>query len=487
MESKGQQETSKESVEWRIVRSRYDKETNTLLKIFPSLPISEVVIEVFPCNQSNGGLLELFHQGTMFFTHNYLCFFSGNTTKSNLLIRLADVTDILENSGYNTIDIHYQKRNKVSFSFGTREKQRALDLLKFLREQCDHCSTSFDRFSKSSAISFANLRYPIENKQFHEQFPEISLQETLLEFYTCSLDELSQQGRLYFTSDRRKIYFHSKSLLTPDFKESISLQSIRSISSSSSSSSSSSNSLLQEMYIETHIKKYIFKKFSGCKIEDCLSLLLFLWNHFKTKAVFGVPLEILLERDNCLDTCVPHIVTLLTEAINQSVCLVEGIFRISPSKSELERVQSLIDEGEYVNLTELCSSDKHLVPSLLKKFFRDLPAPLFTFEFYSCFIAVYEQKDLFDEALLIRKLSDLIKMLPSIHYKLVRFLLSFIASIANKSESNLMTINNLATVWAPVLFRTEEMEMNVRIIKETGESASLLAIILNKHKELFVY
>ncbi len=36
--------------------------------------------------------------------------------------------------------------------------------------------------------------------------------------------------------------------------------------------------------------------------------------------------------------------------------------------------------------------DKHVVAGLLKKFFRDLPQPLFTFEFRDCFLALYQSK-----------------------------------------------------------------------------------------------
>jgi hypothetical protein len=54
----------------------------------------------------------------------------------------------------------------------------------------------------------------------------------------------------------------------------------------------------------------------------------------------------------------------------------DGIFRISASKKELDRVQLLIDEGTVVDFNHV-SSDPHLAAGLLKKFFRDLPGKIF--------------------------------------------------------------------------------------------------------------
>lgn len=81
----------------------------------------------------------------------------------------------------------------------------------------------------------------------------------------------------------------------------------------------------------------------------------------------------------------------------------EGIFRISASKRDLEHIQFLIDEGmlfeafyflrfsgENVDFSQC--DDKHLVPGLLKKYFRDLPESLFTEEFHNCFLFVYQSR-----------------------------------------------------------------------------------------------
>jgi len=68
----------------------------------------------------------------------------------------------------------------------------------------------------------------------------------------------------------------------------------------------------------------------------------------------------------------------------------EGIFRMSPSAAKLGELAKAFDMGISVNLKRV--QDAHLIAGLLKKYFRDLPEPLFTFELYSCFIVSFKIK-----------------------------------------------------------------------------------------------
>ena len=81
-----------------------------------------------------------------------------------------------------------------------------------------------------------------------------------------------------------------------------------------------------------------------------------------------------------------------------------------------------------------------MVAGLLKKFFRDLPESVFTFEFYNCFLSVNENKrnyfsyeiskkfslDLYDEQDYKRRLKELIHMLPLYNRKLAFYMIEFL-------------------------------------------------------------
>ena len=63
-----------------------------------------------------------------------------------------------------------------------------------------------------------------------------------------------------------------------------------------------------------------------------------------------------------------------------------GLFRIAAVQSEVRKLKAVYDKGSDPDLIEL-TNDPHLITSLLKMFFRELPEPLLTYELYECFMA----------------------------------------------------------------------------------------------------
>ena len=62
----------------------------------------------------------------------------------------------------------------------------------------------------------------------------------------------------------------------------------------------------------------------------------------------------------------------------------EGIFRIGGRIGEIENIRQQIDDGIEVNLEE---ANIHDVSGLFKKFLRELPTPLLTFEVFNTIVA----------------------------------------------------------------------------------------------------
>jgi RhoGAP domain len=63
----------------------------------------------------------------------------------------------------------------------------------------------------------------------------------------------------------------------------------------------------------------------------------------------------------------------------------EGLFRISGSKVEIDTLKARFDSGEDVAL-EAVTMNPHTVAGLLKQFFRELPEPLCTFELFDAYL-----------------------------------------------------------------------------------------------------
>ena len=58
----------------------------------------------------------------------------------------------------------------------------------------------------------------------------------------------------------------------------------------------------------------------------------------------------------------------------------------------LDNLRNRINDGEDIDLGLAYEQDQQVVPGLLQRFFRDLPDPLLTSEFHSCFIALHDTK-----------------------------------------------------------------------------------------------
>lgn len=130
--------------------------------------------------------------------------------------------------------------------------------------------------------------------------------------------------------------------------------------------------------------------------------------------VFGVPLNDLYERDK---TAVPLLVYQCFQAVELFGLETEGIYRLSGSANHINHLKALFDNGQSrlnrliphppfskISSTRLAkpshldassvdfTSPEHFfhdvnsVAGLVKQFFRELPDPLFTSEYYSDFI-----------------------------------------------------------------------------------------------------
>uniref|UniRef100_A0A8D0DSG0 Rho-GAP domain-containing protein n=1 Tax=Salvator merianae TaxID=96440 RepID=A0A8D0DSG0_SALMN len=113
-----------------------------------------------------------------------------------------------------------------------------------------------------------------------------------------------------------------------------------------------------------------------------------------------------------------------------------GLFRISGSAIKIHALKSKFDQGEEVDLVK--EGDVDSIASLLKLFLNELPDAIFPESLCSTFFASSE---------------GLLNSLPKAHYSLFHFLVRFLVKVASFSDVNHMTLENLAIVFGPTLFR----------------------------------
>lgn len=183
----------------------------------------------------------------------------------------------------------------------------------------------------------------------------------------------------------------------------------------------------------------------------------------KKKGIFGVPLEIVLERDGADSTDgvgpgtlrIPAIIDDIVSTMRKMDLSVEGVFRKNGNIKKLSELCDKIDREGCDNIN-LSTQPVVQVAALLKRYLRELPDPLMTHKLYRLWIAAAKITDEDKKRLCIHLICCL---LPKPHRDSLEILFCFLKwagsfhQVDDESGSK-MDIKNLATVIAPnILFK----------------------------------
>eukprot|EP00002_Diphylleia_rotans_P014966 TRINITY_DN2903_c0_g1_i2.p1 TRINITY_DN2903_c0_g1~~TRINITY_DN2903_c0_g1_i2.p1 ORF type:complete len:556 (+),score=96.38 TRINITY_DN2903_c0_g1_i2:98-1669(+) len=153
----------------------------------------------------------------------------------------------------------------------------------------------------------------------------------------------------------------------------------------------------------------------------------------------------------------------------------EGIFRVVPTAAELHALAHRTSQNP-LEIPQDCSP--YAVASLLKKYFCEIPIPVFSPEIYECVMATATIPDL-DARLNCYKYLVRILKLPMLA-KLVA-LMNLLKRVDSESHINKMTASNLAVVIAPNLFRPTPQTLD-QMAKDIKRQLTIVAeMILHGH------
>ncbi|KAM5446241.1 Rho-type GTPase activating protein Rga1 [Microsporum audouinii] len=177
----------------------------------------------------------------------------------------------------------------------------------------------------------------------------------------------------------------------------------------------------------------------------------------KKKGVFGVALEVIVERDGTESTHgvgpgtlrIPTFIDDAISAMRQMDMSVEGVFRKNGNIKRLRETAELIDT-KY-EAAELDKESAVQVAALMKKFLREMPDPLLTFKLHSLFVIAQKIADPVKRK---RVLHLTCCLLPKSHRDTMEVLFSFLnwaSSFCHVDDEtgSKMDIHNLATVMTP--------------------------------------
>ncbi|XP_006881586.1 PREDICTED: rho GTPase-activating protein 40 [Elephantulus edwardii] len=167
--------------------------------------------------------------------------------------------------------------------------------------------------------------------------------------------------------------------------------------------------------------------------------------------LFGVPLDALLEADRKIHPSaqVPLFLQALLSCLEKRGLDTEGILRVPGSQARIKGLEQKLDRDFYAGL--FCWDEVHHndASDLLKRFIRELPAPLLTAKYLPAFTVIPNIPDLKQR---LQALHLLILLLPEPNRNTLKALLEFLREVVAREQSNKMTLWNVSTVMAPNLF-----------------------------------
>lgn len=185
----------------------------------------------------------------------------------------------------------------------------------------------------------------------------------------------------------------------------------------------------------------------------------------KKKGIFGVPLEVIVERDGADSTDgvgpgalrIPAIIEDTITALKNKDLSVEGVFRKNGNIKKLTEQVAAVDR-EGCDAIRWNDETPHQLAALLKRYLRELPDPLMTQKLYKVWIAATKIKDTDKRRHCLHLTCCL---LPQIHRDTLEVLFSFLKWVAtfhqvDEDTGSRMDVHNLARVIAPNILYTNE-------------------------------
>ncbi|XP_076249608.1 unconventional myosin-IXa [Calliopsis andreniformis] len=195
-------------------------------------------------------------------------------------------------------------------------------------------------------------------------------------------------------------------------------------------------------------------------------------HEMNSRKVFGVPLYKL----DCGDGKVPLVVDRLITTIEMHGLYTEGIYRKSGVSSKVKELKQKMDEGDLEKV-DFENYQVHVLAAVLKSFFRDMPEPLLTFEYYDDFLHAANLTDPRDR---ISTLFAILKKLPKPNFDLMERLIVHLARVALHEVDNRMSPSALAIVFAPCILRTNRTLPAQDSLQDVGRQTCCVETIVQE-------
>lgn len=164
------------------------------------------------------------------------------------------------------------------------------------------------------------------------------------------------------------------------------------------------------------------------------------------KAVFGLPLEVATKQTRLPDGVeLPRVFRESIFHIEENCLEVEGIYRVSGTKTKVDFLKESFDQGKTVDLHEF---EAEAVASLVKLYLRELPENILTATLLPKFNELPSVQDRSEQ---LEKAKQLLAELPSCNRTLLAWLFTHMSHVMEKYSSNRMNLQNIGIVLSPTM------------------------------------
>uniref|UniRef100_A0A8C4PXY3 Myosin IXB n=1 Tax=Eptatretus burgeri TaxID=7764 RepID=A0A8C4PXY3_EPTBU len=180
------------------------------------------------------------------------------------------------------------------------------------------------------------------------------------------------------------------------------------------------------------------------------------------------------------DRAVPLLLEKLLNHVEMHGLYTEGIYRKSGANTKVKELRSALDSD--ISNVSLDDYQVHVIGSVIKQWLRELPSPLLTNELYDEFLRTVELPEKKDK---VKGLYSVIEHLPPSNHSTLERLIFHLVRITQHGETNRMSPNALAIVFAPCILRSPDNMDPLQSVKDIAQTTHCVELLITEQLKKF--
>uniref|UniRef100_A0A8C5BWW2 Myosin IXb n=1 Tax=Gadus morhua TaxID=8049 RepID=A0A8C5BWW2_GADMO len=226
---------------------------------------------------------------------------------------------------------------------------------------------------------------------------------------------------------------------------------------------------MEKAYMCSACKLICHKKCLAKIITDCLTRCARKDSSTSGSLHFGVDVSVLSSPAQP----VPQVLEMLLVYVEMNGLDTEGIYRKSGSACRARELHQILETNPETASLE--NYPIHTITGLVKRWLRELPEPLMTFNLYNDFLHAAELPEKSER---IRAIYQKVDELPESNYSTLERLIFHLVKVAKEEVHNRMTASSLAIVFAPCIMRSPDADDPFLGMKDVNKTTQCVEVLI---------